>query len=298
MSILKSEIPKSDIEELVNAIHNTHKNCQLNNSGVEKNAIRILQSYKHTLWGEIFGSFEPIKHIMYTPAFEETRISEEMRDAFWHEDLLLITQRMLTNSWYGTFIGLRKIIEKRNIKGNISNISEGTSSITVITQKFQNLLIPFRETDEKIEPFLKDLENTTENLIRMRTEIIDPIADRFIAHTETNNFSEISKDIPRFKDIQDCIDLCESYYHIIFSFYLGISYHLHSLKGQIAHALYPFLDALRIFNEYDNIREEIKNVAIHEKCLSKRNEEIAKRLAKIIEPKLHWAMCVSERLKE
>ena len=295
MSILQSSVPIADKEELVNAIHDKHKNCRLDNSGVEKNVIRILQSYKHTLWGEIFGSFEPIRHLMYIPAFEETRISEEMRDAFWRKELLLITQRMLTNSWYGTFIGLRKIIEKRGQEGNIS---EKTSSITVITQKFQNLLMPHSEKDEEIEPFLKDLEDTTEKLIRMRVEIIDPIADRFIAHTETNKFSEMGKDIPKFKDVQDCIDLCESYYQIIYSFYLNTSYHLHALKDQIAHALFPFLDALRISDEYSNNREEIKHIVIHEKCLSKRNEEIAKRLMKIIEPQLHWAMCVSERLKE
>ena len=295
MSILQSEISTTKIEELVKAIHNKHKNCQLDNSGVEKNVIRILQSYRHTLWGEIFGSFEPIRHIMYIPPFEETRITEEMRDAFWAKELLLITQRILTNSWYGTFIGLRKIIEKRDKEGNVS---KGTSSITVITQKFQNLLSPHAEKDEDIDPFLKDLEDTTEKLIQMRTKIIDPIADRFIAHIETNRFSEISEDIPRFQDISDCIDLCESYYQIIFSFYLDTSYALHSLKDQIAHALYPFLNALRISCEYRNNREEIKNIAIHQKCLSKRNEEIAKRLAKIIEPKLHWAMCVSERLKE
>ena len=47
-----------DREELINAIHNKHENCQLDNEGVEKNVIRIIQSCKHTLWGEIFGSFE------------------------------------------------------------------------------------------------------------------------------------------------------------------------------------------------------------------------------------------------
>ena len=232
---------------------------------------------------------------MYIPAFEETRITEEMRDSFWRKELLPITQRILTNSWYGTFIGLRKIIEKRDKEGNVST---GTSSITVITQKFQNLLSPHAEKDEQIQSFLKDLEDMTEKLIKIRTEIIDPIADTFIAHTETNKFSKMGEDIPRFKDIQDCIDLCASYYQIIYSYYLDTSYHLHGLKGQIAHALYPLLDALRISDEYSNNREEIINIAIHEKCLSKRNEEIAKRLAKIIEPELHWTMCVSERLKE
>ena len=287
MSILQADI--SGKEELINAIHDKHKNCQLD-KGVEKNVIRILQSYKHTLCGEIFSSFEPIRHIMYTPAFEETDITEEMRDAFRNKDWLLITQRMLTNSWYGTFIGLRKIIEKRDRKG--------TSSITVITKKFQNLLSPHKEKDESIEPFLKNLEDTTEKLIQMRTEIIDPIADKFIAHTETNRFSEMGKDMPRFKDIQDCIDLCESYYQIIYSFYLNTSYRLHGLKQQIAFALYPVLDALRVFNEYSNNREEIIAIIINEKSISKRNEEIAKKLMKIIEPCLYEGMCRSERLKE
>ena len=289
--MLYSEISRVEIEELVNAIHNTHEKCQLDNISVEKNVKRILQSYKHTLWGEIFGSFEPIRHIMYTPAFEETRITEEMRDAFGNKDWWLITQRMLANSLYGTFIGLRKIIEKRN--------QTTTSSITVITQKFQNLLSDHIGEDESIGPFLKDLEDATENLIQMRTQIIDPIADKFIAHTETNWFTDIDKYImPRIKDIQDCIDLCESYYQIIYSFYLNTYYGLHGLKQQIAHALYPLLRALRVSEEYDNNREEIMHIAIYEKCLSKRHEKIAKKLAEIIEPKLHVAMSVSEGLKE
>ena len=132
--MLHTEITRAKIEELVNAIHKTHENCQLDTEGVEKNVKRILQSSQHTLWGEIFGSFEPIRHIMYIPAFEETRITEEMRNAFGGKKWWLITQRMLANSWYGTFMGLRKIIEKRDKKGNIS---KDTSSITVITQKFQ-----------------------------------------------------------------------------------------------------------------------------------------------------------------
>ncbi len=273
-------------EELINAIHDKHKNCKLHNKGVEKNVIRIVQSYKHTLWGEIFGSFEPIRHIMYIPAFEETDITEEMRDAFWNKDWSLITQRMLANSLYGTFMGLRKIIEKRDQKR--------TSSITVITQKFQNLLSPHTEKDESIESFLKNLEDTTKKLMRMREEIIDPIADKFIAHTETNFFSEIGKDMTMFKDIQDCIALCESYYQIIYSFYLNTSYGLHGLKQQIAHALYPFLDALRVSEEYHKNREEIIHIAIHEKCLSKRHEKIAKRLMKIIEPRLYEGMLFVE----
>lgn len=291
MLILQDDIRRK--EELINAIHAKHKNCQLDNKGVEKNVIRIVQSYKHTLWGEIFGSFEPIRHIMYIPAFKETRITEEMRGAFWNKDWLPITQRMWANSLYGTFIGLRKIIEKRDQKGNIS---KGTSSITVITQKFQNLLSPHTEKDESIEPFLKNLEDTTEKLIQMRTAIIDPIADTFIAHTETNRFSEMGKDMPmpRFKDIQDCIALCESYYQIIYSFYLNTSYGLHGLKQQIAHALYPFLDALRVSEEYHKNREEIIDIAIHEKCLSKRHEKIAKRLMKIIEPRLYEGMLFVE----
>ena len=108
----------------------------------------------------------------------------------------------------------------------------------------------------------------------------------------------MGKDMPRFKDIQDCIDLCESYYQIIYSFYLNTSYRLHGLKQQIAFALYPVLDALRVFNEYSNNREEIIAIIINEKSISKRNEEIAKKLMKIIEPCLYEGMCRSERLKE
>ena len=293
MSILQADINSK--EELINAIHDKHKNCQLDNKGVEKNVIRILQSYKHTLWGEIFRSFEPIKHIMYIPAFEETDITQEMRDAFWNKDWWLITGTMLANSLYSTFIGLRKIIEKRDREGSISNISKGTSSITVITQKFRNLLSPHAENDESIEPFLKDLEDTTQELVQMRTEIIDPIADTFIAHIQTNRFSEMGKDMPKFKDIQDCIDLCESYYQIIYSFYLDTSYGLHGLKRQIALDLYRFLDPLRAFNEYSNNREEIIAIIVNEKSISKRNEEIAKKLMKIIEPRLYEGMCRIER---
>jgi len=281
--MLHAEFSRDDIEKLANAIHDKHKNCQLRTEAVESNVKRILQSYRHTLWGEIFGSFEPIRHIMYNPAFEETRITEEMRNAFGGKKWWLITQRMLANSLYGTFMGLRKIIEKRN--------QTRTSSITVITQKFHNLLSPHKEKDESIGPFLKDLEDTTENLIKMRTKIIDPIADKFIAHTETNWFTDIDKHImPKFKDIQDCIDLCESYYQIIYSFYLDTHQVLHHLKEQIAFALYPFLEALRISNEYSNIREEITNIAFDEECLSKRYEQIGKRLMKVIEPELYEAI--------
>ena len=293
MSILQADI--NGKEELINAIHDKHKNCQLDNKGVEKNVIRILQSYKHTLWGEIFRSFEPIRHIMYTPAFEETGITEEMRDAFWNKDWLLITEPMLANSLYITFIGLRKIIEKRDAEGNISNTSKGTSSITVITQKFHNLLSPHAEKDKCIEPFLKDLEDTTKKLVQMRAEKIEPIADKFIVHLETSGFSEIRNNMPRFKDIQDCIVLCESYYQIIYSFYLDTSYGLHGLKGQIASDLYRFLNTLRAFNEYSNNREEIIAIIFNEKSISKRNEEIAKKLMKIIEPRLYEGMCIIER---
>ena len=285
MSILQADISGKE-EELINAIHDKHKNCQLKNEGVEKNVIRIVQSYWNTLCGEIFGSFEPIRRIYITDD-----ITEEMRDAFGNKDWWLITERMLTNSWASTFIGLRKIIEKRDKEGNISR---GTSSITVITQKFQNLLSQHTEKDESIEPFLNNLEDTTQELIQMRKEIIDPIADRFFAHTETNRFSEMGKDMPRFKDIQDCIDLCESYYQIIYSFYLNRSYGLHGLKRQIALALYPFLDALRVFNEYSNNREEITAIISSKKSILKRNEEIAKKLMKIIEPHLYEIMCRSE----
>ena len=294
--MLHAEIARAKIEELVNAIHKTHEKCDLDHIGVEKNVERILQSYQHTLWGEIFGSFEPIRHIMYIPAFEETRITEEMRNAFGGKKWWLITQRMLANSLYGTFMGLRKLIEKRDKEGNISNISKDTSSITVITHKFHNLLSPHKAKDEGIGPFLEDLEDTTEKLIKMRTKIIDPIADKFIAHTETNWFTDIDKHImPKFKDIQDCIDLCESYYQIIYSFYLDTHQVLHHLKEQIASALYPVLNALRIYNEYSNNREEIMGIAFDEECLSKRYEQIGKRLMKVIEPELYEAMLYIER---
>lgn len=295
MSILQAEIPTTKKEELVNAIHERHADCQLDNIAVEKNVIRILQSYRHTLLGEIFGSFELIRHIMYIPAFKETRITKEMRDAFGAEDWSLITQRMLTNSWYGTLIGLRKIIEKRDKAGNISYISEGTSSITVITQKFQNLLSPHAEKDGSIKPFLKELEDTTQELIKMRTKIIDPTVDTLFAHIQTNRFDKFGANMPILTEIQDCIDLCASYYQIIYSFYLNTFYGLHGLKRQIALALYPVLDALRVSEEYGKNRDEIIAIIFNEKSISKRNEEIAKRLMKIIEPRLYEFMCRSER---
>ena len=49
--MLRVEIPEIDQKELVNAIHDKHKNCQLDTEGVEKNVERILQSYKHILCG-------------------------------------------------------------------------------------------------------------------------------------------------------------------------------------------------------------------------------------------------------
>ena len=295
--LLQADISGKE-EKLINAIHDKHKNCQLDNKGVENNVVRILQSSQHTLWGEIFRNFEPIRHIMYIPAFEETDITQEMRDAFWNKDWRLITGTMLANSLYSTFIGLRKIIEKRDKEGSISNISKGTSSITVITQKFQNLLSPHAEKDESIEPFLRDLEDTTQKLVQMRTEKIDPIADRFIAHLQTSGFSELREHVPRLKDIQDCIGLCESYYQIIYSFYLDTFYGLHELKGQIVSDLYRFLNTFRAFNEYSNNREEIISIMFDEKSISKRNEEIAKKLMKIIEPCLYESMCIFDREEE
>ena len=278
--MLQSEIPRAKIEELVNAIHKTHEKCDLDHIGVEKNVERILQSYRHTLWGEIFGSFEPIRHIMYIPAFQETRITTEMRDAFWNERWLLITQRMIANSLYITLMGLRKIIEKEN--------QTKTSSIAVITQKFKNLLSIHTCRDKNIEPFLKKLEDATEDLIQMKTKTIDPITDKFIAHLETNIFSTVDAYMPMFEPIQDCIELCERYYQIIYHFYLNTHHGLHGLKGQIALDLYRILDALRISNEYSNNREEIISIIFsNDKCPSKRNEEIAKRLIEIIEPSLN-----------
>ncbi len=282
--MLQSEIPRAKIEELVNAIHKTHEKCDLDHIGVEKNVERILQSYRHTLWGEIFGSFELIRHIMYIPAFQETRITTEMRDAFWNKDWSLITQRMIANSLYITLMGLRKIIEKEN--------ETDTSSITVITQKFKNLLSFHTKKDESIEPFLKNLEDTTEELKQLKKKTIDPLTDRFIAHMETNTFSKIEADMPTFESIQKCIDLCERYYQIIYSFYLDTHYGLHNLKQQIAWALYPFLDALRVSEEYN--RDEIIAIIFNEKSISKRNEEIAKRLMKIIEPRLYEGMLFVE----
>ena len=96
---------------------------------------------------------------------------------------------------------------------------------------------------------------------------------------------------PNFKDIQDCIDLCESYYQIIFSFYLDTHYSLDNLKGQVDIGLYRILDALRAYDEYINNREEIIDIIFDGKSTSKRNEEIAKRLMKIIDPRLYEGMC-------
>ena len=278
MPILQVDIP--DPQKLIDAIHGKHENCQLNLNGAKKNAIRILQSFHHTLCGEIIGSFEPIKHLIYEPAFGEIGITEEMRQSFCNKDWLSITQGMLTNSWYGVFMGLRKIIEKEG--------KTKTSSITTITQKFKNLLSCHVNDDESIVPFLNDLENATRDLVIMRRDVIDPIADQFFAHLDTNAFDELDTFLPMFNSVQDCIELCESYYQIIYRFYLNTDYGLYGFKQKIALDLYRFLDALRISNEYSNNRDEIISIIFrNDKRPSKRNEEIAKRLMKIIEPSLN-----------
>ena len=172
-----------------------------------------------------------------------------------------------------TVLGLRKAIEKTDNLGHPTHSSQNTSSITVVTQKFKNLLNPHTKKDKEIQPFLDKLEDTTQNLRQIRTQKIDPIADRLLAHIETNFYqSEIF--LPALNEIQDCIDLCQTYCQSIYSFYFDTHIALESMKSQIANNLWSILEALRIYSEYIESRDEIREIIFSKNPLSEKNEKI------------------------
>ena len=293
--ITQAEIKKENREELVNAILKKHEACQLEKTSVEKNVDRFLQ-LNGLLRTEVLINFEFVKNLVYTPTIEASRIDETMRRSFWNTKWQITTRTILSNAMSMTVLGLRKAIEKTDDLGHPTHSSQNTSSITVVTQKFKNLLNPHTKKDKEIQPFLDKLEDTTQNLRQIRTEKIDPIVDRLLAHIETNFYqSEIF--LPPLNDIQDCIDLCETYCQSIYSFYLDRYIHLENMKSQIANNLWSILEALRIYSEYLESRDDIKGIAIDEKCLSEKNEEIGKRLMEIISPKIYQAMCIMEKME-
>ena len=288
--MIKVEIKKEDREELVNAILKKHENCQLEKTFVEKNVDRFLQ-LNGVLRTEILINFELVKNLVYTPTFEASRIDETMRSSFWNTKWHIINRTILSNAVSITALGLRKAIEKTDGDGHPTHSSENTSSIAVITQKFNNLLAPHRKKDKQIQPFLDNLEDTTQKLDQIRSGKIDQIVDKLIAHIETN-FYESNRPLPRFNEIQDCIDLCQTYCQSVYSFYLGTHIDLENIKDQVAHNLWSFLEALRIYSEYCESRDDILETIFSESPFSERNEKIAKRLMEIIEPELYQAMSI------
>ena len=116
--IPKIKTKKELKEKLTKAIHKKHKPYRLNTVSVEKNVDRFFQLSHGTLYCDIIRNFEFIKHLIDTPTFETTRITEEMRESFWHEDWSMTTNSFLSNAMSVTLIGLRKIIEKTNKEGN------------------------------------------------------------------------------------------------------------------------------------------------------------------------------------
>lgn len=293
--ITQAEIKKENREELVNAILKKHEICQLERTSVKKNVDRFLQ-LNGLLRTEVLINFEFVKNLVYTPTIEASRIDETMRRSFWNTKWQITTRTILSNAMSMTVLGLRKAIEKTDDLGHPTHSSQKTSSITVVTQKFKNLLNPHTKKDKEIQPFLDKLEDTTQNLRQIRTEKIDPIADRLLAHIETN-FYQSEVFLPALNEIQDCIDLCQTYCQSIYSFYLDTYIHLENMKSQIANNLWSILEALRIYSEYLESRDDIKRIAFDEKCLSEKNEEIGKRLMEIISPKIYQAMCIIEKME-
>ena len=293
--ITQAEIKTEDKEELVDAILKKHKSCPLKKDAVEKNVDRFLQ-LNGLLRTEVLINFEFAKNLVYTPTIEASRINETMRRSFWNTEWQITTRTILSNAMSITALGLRKAIEKTDDLGDPTHNSKNTSSITVVTQKFKNLLNPHTKKDKEIQPFLDKLEDTTQNLRRIRTEKIDPIVDRLLAHIETNFYqSEIF--LPALNEIQDCVDLCQTYCQTIYGFYLDTHIHLENMKSQIANNLRSILEALRIYSEYLESRGDIKRIAIDEKSLSEKNEEIGKRLMEIISPKIYQYMCIIEKME-
>lgn len=294
--IMQAEIKKENREELVNAILKKHETCQLEKTSVEKNVDRFLQ-LNGLLRTEILINFELVKNLVYTPTIEASRIDGTMRRSFWNTKWQITTKTILSNAMSMTSLGLRKAIEKTDDLGHPTHSSQNTSSIAVVTQKFKNLLNPHRKKDKEIQPFLDKLEDTTQNLIQIRTEKIDPIVDKLLAHIETNFYqSEIF--LPALNEIQDCIDLCQTYCQSIYSFYLDTYIHLENMKSQIANNLWSILEALRIYSEYCESRDDIREIIFSENPLSEKNEKIAKKLMKIIEPKIYQAMSIIEKMED
>ena len=293
--ITQAEIKKENREKLVNAILKKHKTCQLEKTPVEKNVDRFLQ-LNGLLKIEILINFELVKNLVYTPTIEASRIDETMRRSFWNTKWQITTRTILSNAMSMTVLGLRKAIEKTDDLGHPTHSSQNTSSITVVTQKFKNLLNPHTKKDKEIQPFLDKLEDTTQNLRQMRTEKIDPIVDRLLAHIETNFYqSEIF--LPALDEIQDCIDLCQTYCQSVYSFYFDTYIDLENMKSQVAHNVWNILESLRIKSEYSDARDDIREIIFSENPLSEKNEKIAKRLMEIIEPQLYEAMCIMEKIE-
>ncbi len=293
--ITQAEIKKENRKELVNAILKKHKTCQLEKTSVEKNVDRFLQ-LNGVLRTEILINFELVKHLVYTPTIEASRIDETMRKSFWNTKWQVTTRTILSNAMSMTHLGLRKAIEKTDKIGNPKQSSENTSSIAVVTQKFKRLLEPHTNKDKEIQPFLDNLEDTAQNLREIRTKKIDPIVDKLLAHIETN-FYQSEVFLPALNEIQDCIDLCQTYCQSVYSFYLDTYIHLENMKSQIANNLWSILGALRIYSEYIESRDDIREIIFSKNPLSEKNEKIAKRLMEIIEPKLYQAMSIIEKME-
>ena len=245
---------------------------------------------------EVLINFEFVKNLVYTPTIKASRIDETMRRSFWNEKWQITTRTILSNAMSITALGLRKAIEKTDDLGHPTHSSEDTSSIAVITQKFKNLLNPHTKKDKQIQPFLDKLEDTTQKLRQTRKEKIDPIADGLLAHIETN-FYESGIFLPALNEIQDCIDLCQTYCQSVYSFYLDTHIHLEAMKRQIARNLWSILEALRIDSEYSESRDDIREIIFSESPLSEKNEKIAKKLMEIIEPELYETMSILEKMK-
>ena len=292
--ITQAEIKTENKGELVDAILKKHETCQLEKTSVEKNVDRFIQ-LNGILRTEILISFEFIKTIQYTPA-QGLQIDESMRKAFWYEKWQIATRTILSNAMANILIGLRKIIEKTDKYGNPTHSSKNTSSIVVVTQKFKNLLNPHIEKDKGIQPFLEELDEKTRRLRYIREVTIDPIVDQLLAHTDTN-FYESNVFLPAFNKIEGCIDLCQSYCQSVYGFYLDTHIHLENMKSQVARNVWNILESLRIKSEYSDAREDIRKIIFSENPLSEKNEKIAKRLMKIIEPKLYHAMYIIEEME-
>lgn len=238
-----------------------------------------------------------VKNLVYTPTIETSQIDERMRKSFWNTEWQIITRTILSNAISITALGLRKAIEKTNQYGHPTHSSQKTSSIAVITQKFKNLLDPHTEKDKQIQPFLDNLENTTQKLNQIRIEKIDQIVDKFIAHTETQ-FYESNIFLPPLNAIQNCIDLCQTYCQSVYTFYLDTYIHLENMKKQIENNLWSILKALKIYSQclesYDDIR---KTVFDKDKSFSEKNEKITSKLMEIIAPELYQSMSIIKKIE-